>query len=237
MAGNEWWHDLRNARTRINKQFKPGEEPLNNGGTRQQIQTEIADYLDWLEEHYQEKWKTHLPAELPPSIIPWYERRKAHKRAVEGNGYWPFYRDMLPRLVKLNNHNALKVYFVYRNRANNGNKVNKSGLAPGETIVGNRTVAKEAGVHEGYVHRANKILADAGLVCFVRRKWLGGPWVKMVARTPEEMVEGLPMNRKGGLPLDNDGCIILRPLPCPFPARSLPVPRRENDRANKPHTP
>ncbi len=193
MSDNQWWHDLRNARTRINRRYKAGEEPIQ-GTSKGEIQVDLEDYLDSLEEHYQDKWKQYLPADLPDTIIPWYEKIKAHRMA---GGYWPFYRGMLPRLVELDNLNAIKVYLVYRNRANNGNTVNKNGLAPGETMVGNRTLAKEARVNVSYVHRANKILADAALVAFVRRKWIGGPWVKRVAMMPDERVVGLPMNREG----------------------------------------
>lgn len=227
---NRWWDDLRNARTRINSQFQAGEGPIQ-GTDRQGIQSELEDYLAWMEDHYQDKWKQHLPAGLPASIIPWYERRKAHRLATEGRGYVPHYRDMTPRLVKLNNLCALKSYLVYRDSANNGNTVNKSGLAPGETIIGNRLLALKAGVNENYIRRANKILAEAGLVAFVRRKWLGGPWVKRVAMLPDEVVAGLPMNRGNEKtePLMNrgerkDGTVVLKRMPTPpIPLKALRV--------------
>jgi hypothetical protein len=192
----QWWNDLRNARTIINSQYRTEEEePITRGGARGDIQAGIEAYFDWLVEVYPEEWKTYLPTDLPKSIIPWYERRKTQHLATFGKGYWPFHRDMLPRLVKLNNLNALKAFLVYRNRANNGNTVNKLGLEPGETCVGNKTVAKEAGINEVYLRRANKILAEAGLVIFVRRLWFNGPYVRRVAMVPEEVLRGFLGNQ------------------------------------------
>jgi hypothetical protein len=185
----EWWNDLRRGRTLINAQFKPEEKPIL-GSERRDIEAELEVYLDWLLECYPEKWKRYLPPDLPASILSWYERRKA-SQASRGRGYWPFYRDMLPLLVKVNNLNAIKMYLVYRNRANNGNTTNRIGLEPGETCVGGKTVAREAAVNEGYLHRGNKILAEAGLVVFVRRLWFNGPYVRRVLMDPNEVLRGV----------------------------------------------
>ncbi|MFA4901619.1 MAG: hypothetical protein WC600_02620 [Desulfobaccales bacterium] len=127
--------------------------------------------------------------------------------------WWAFDRDMAFRLIALNNYNATKLFLIYRNRANNKVEVNKEGMAYGETFVGNETLAREAEISEGYIHRANNILAKAGLVAFVRRKYPGGPWVKRVAMAPDEFVQGLAMNRKTGLSLKD--AVVQERMPTP----------------------
>ncbi len=190
----QFYNDLRNARTIINAQYKPEKEPQTRDNGRSNIESGLVDYFDWLSELYLDDWKSYLPPNLPDSIIPWYERR----RAVRLEGWWKFHRGMTSRLVNLNNLNALKAYFVYRSRANNGETKNKIGLEPGETIVGNKTVAREAGVNEVYLRKANRLLAEAGLVVSVRRLWFNGPYVRRVALTPDEVLKQNNIDTESG---------------------------------------
>jgi hypothetical protein len=178
-----WWDKLRQAKKSINANprltFEGGLPPIT-GTNKSDIQKDILWYLDHLIEHDEGTWRIGLD----PEIAEWYMRTKAN----EGKGFWPWWRgDMTEALIKLNNYNATKMFWVYRDHANNGNTANRLGLNPGETCVGAKTVARKAKVNEGYLHRGNGILEEAGLVVFVRRMWFNGPYVRWVARDVDEI--------------------------------------------------
>lgn len=136
------------------------------------IQNDLEDYLAMLREINSGAWKKGLPR----VISEWYER----KMGTNGRGYVPHYRDFTSKLMKLKTINAMKMFLVYRDHANNGNTVNKMKLYPGETCIGEKTLAIESRVSLGRIYLGNRELAEAGLVVVVRRLWFNGPLVRKV---------------------------------------------------------
>lgn len=123
--------------------------------------------------------------------------------APRKENWWKYDRHMTQRLADLKNGTAAIIYLFYRDSAwNKEGTTNEAGMAYGESFLGNKKLAEKTHVGKDNMNRFNKILIEAGLVAFVRQLSPGGPWVKRIAMTYDEVVQGLPTNRNGFLMLD-----------------------------------
>ena len=171
------WNERQQLAKSINNRLKSqGCEPPIRTGSKELLDGDLEDFLNWVEEAAPEGW-----AEWPPWAREWHRQRKA----TRGRGYVRHFRDFTPRLAELKKArkltvNALLMFLVYRDSANDSTGANKLGLGPGETCIGGKAMAKRSGVPVSRVSEGNKVLQEAGLVVYVRRLWERGPYVRRV---------------------------------------------------------
>ncbi|MDP3181266.1 MAG: hypothetical protein Q8M54_00430 [Desulfobaccales bacterium] len=175
------WNERRRIAKAINDNIKSnGGKPPIRTDSKVHLDPDLENFFDWADRNDPEIWD-----DFPPHVREWYRQRKGGK----GRGWWRHYRDFTPRLVGLKTLNALKMYLVYRDSANDNDRVNRLGLHPGETCIGEASMARKAGVSRGYLWKGNKELKEAGLVVFVRRLWFNGPFVRRVNMGWERPIE------------------------------------------------
>ena len=162
------WNERQRIGKAINENLKSqGGKPPIRMGSKKHLDADLEGFFDWVDRDDPKIWD-----DFEPHVKEWYRQIKG----TQGRGFVRHFRDFTPTLAKLKKErkltfNALMVYLVYRDSANNSDKKNRLGLGPGETCIGGKTMAEKSGVRVDGISEANKLLAEAGLVVFMRRLW------------------------------------------------------------------
>jgi hypothetical protein len=173
------WQRLKKEINRIIT-AKLGWKPPIQATDKKGIRENIEGLFDHLENRRPEKWKTELG--LPPEVIELWEKRKKCDKSIH---FFQCNERTVEELVKLSG-NAIKVLAVFAISANNGKKVNGAGMQPGETFVGNETVARRSGVGLGHLHEYIKEVMETGFLVNVRKHPKTGTWIRRVTMNPDE---------------------------------------------------